>query len=72
MSKKRLTQETSIQTELMFDDDVLSCCLYTKGITIRVPIVDMKKANDPNRILMIKSIESFLHIEPFSIIILGG
>lgn len=54
MSKKRLSQETSIQTELMFDDDVLSCCLYTKGITIRVPIVDMKKANDPNRILMIK------------------
>lgn len=53
MSKKKKS-DGMIQAELLFDDNSLSCLIISKGTSIRVPIVDSKKINDPNRILMIK------------------
>lgn len=53
MSRKKKS-DGMIQTELLFDDNLLSCLIVSKGSTIRVPIIDAKKINDPNRILMIK------------------
>ena len=53
MNKKKKS-DGMIQAELLFDDNSLSCLIISKGTSIRVPIVDSKKINDPNRILMIK------------------
>lgn len=51
MSKRN---DGMIQTELLFEDNGLSCLILARGTKIRVPIIDFKKVNDPNRILMIK------------------
>lgn len=53
MNKKKKS-DGMIQAELLFDDNSLSCLIISKGTSIRVPIIDSKKINDPNRILMIK------------------
>lgn len=53
MRKKKKTDDM-IQTELLFEENALSCLIISKGTKIRVPIIDSKKVNDPNRILMIK------------------
>ena len=53
MSKKKKS-DGMIQTELLFEDNSVSCLIVSKGTKIRVPIIDRKKVNDPNRILMIK------------------
>lgn len=52
--RKNKKTDGLIQTELLFEDNSLSCMIYARGTQIRVPIIDTKKVNDPNRILMIK------------------